>query len=624
MKKRKILASLLAVATAFCSLAGCAGAPENGVIEDNPLAEARVKLEQFDYGDVKLTDGLFKDVYDGCLEYYGTLTADDILYCWREAAQMDTGSGRDLGWVGTRNSECCIAQLISAKARRYAATGKEEDLQTVRDLLEGFQEIVEKSGTYPRMWSQYFYEKTMRALIDIYTLCGLEGAYDMACDLLSYGQTDSYYAQPKKQLGNNGSDECEWYTMSEALYLFADVAQQKGESASLVRRCRDMAKLYEYTEFWDIFYNEENLFDYKPEVGSWPEYFHAYSHVNSFNSALAAYETNGNEYYLDATQKFWDWMKSSQRLATGGYGLQYEWLLPTEKIVDYMQTTHNTTETQCTSYAVVNLDNRLMRYTLDASYGQWTEDVFYNMTIGSLETKDGKADYYSDYNTSGGVKQVRDDWAWACCAGTRPLVVLEYLRSIYFHDTRNLYVNLYTNSEVTFETESSQKITLAQQSDFPQSENVNFTLGMEGSAEFSLRFRKPDWLAADATVQVNGEKVSYSLENGWITLRRTWQDGDAVTLTLPMELRFSSIVCEDYDNYAVYAVSYGPVTLACEGAHADLNQSVLLEKSPAEQLEATETPLTFRVKGNESLVFKPYYEYKDGDIYTLYMCTASL
>ena len=138
MKKRKILASLLAVATAFCSLAGCAGTPENGVIEDNPLAEARVKLEQFDYGDVKLTDGLFKDVYDGCLEYYGTLTADDILYCWREAAQMDTGSGRDLGWVGTRNSECCIAQLISAKARRYAATGKEEDLQTVRDLLEGF------------------------------------------------------------------------------------------------------------------------------------------------------------------------------------------------------------------------------------------------------------------------------------------------------------------------------------------------------------------------------------------------------------------------------------------------------------------------------------------------------
>lgn len=634
MKKKRLSATAtILCAMLFCFSCGTAGQSDSSgrtssepggnhaVLADNPLREDRVKLLQFDYGDVTLTDGLFKDVFDGCMDYYDSLSADDILYCWREAVQMDTGDGRDLGWVGTNNGECCIAQLISAKARRYAVTKSEEDLQLVKDILQGFEEIVDVSGTYPRMWSQYFYEKTLRALMDIYTLCGLEDAYGMAKELLSYGMNNSTYSSPKKQLGNNGSDECEWYTMGESLYLFARLAQEKGESASLVRRYRDFAELYDYTEFWDIFYNGENVFDYHPETGNFSDYFHAYSHVNSFNSALAAYEYTGREYYLETARRFWDWMEQTQRLATGGYGLQYEWLLPAEEIVDYMQTTHNTSETQCTSYAAVNLDNRLMCYTADASYGQWTEDIFYNMTIGSLETKDGKADYYSDYNTRGGTKHVRDDWAWACCAGTRPLVVMEYLKSIYFHDTENLYVNLYTNSEVSFESGGGRKITLSQQSEFPESDTVEFTVGVDAPAAFTLRFRAPDWLAADASVQINGKAAEYTLESGWISVNRTWEDGDEISLILPMELRFVSTVCEEYDNYAVYAVNYGPVTLACEGAHADLNRYVSLSEDVSAQLKPVGEGLTFEVVGNSSLRFKPYYRYGDGDVYTLYMCT---
>ena len=63
------------------------------------------------------------------------------------------------------------------------------------------------------------------------------------------------------------------------------------------------------------------------------EWFHAYSHLNSFNSALEAYQQTGKSYYLDATIKFYDWAEQTQKLATGGYGAEWEWLLPSDQLV---------------------------------------------------------------------------------------------------------------------------------------------------------------------------------------------------------------------------------------------------------------------------------------------------
>lgn len=179
MKKIQRLAAYLLSAL---MLSGCAG---NGVKDPvttehmqgeavtpvaesligNPLIGDREKLMQLDYGDVSLGDGLFQQVYDNCMAYYDAITADDILWRLRKHAGLDVGSGRDLGWEsGTTNAECCLSQLISAKARRYAVTGKQEDLQTVQDILTGYQEVIDAYGGYPLMYSAYFYEKNIACL----------------------------------------------------------------------------------------------------------------------------------------------------------------------------------------------------------------------------------------------------------------------------------------------------------------------------------------------------------------------------------------------------------------------------------------------------------------------------
>ncbi len=577
----------------------------------NPLFGQRVKLLSFDYGDVKLYDGLYKQSFDGCMSYYDTLTADDILYRWRKVSGMDTKTGRDLGWATDTSAECCIAQLISAKARRYAVTGAQSDLQLVKDVLQGYQEIITETGGYPLMYSAYFFEKTLRCFIDAYEYCGLEEGYRMAKALVYYGMTNDPFQNPTKYLGDNGS---EWYTMGEALYMLAELAEEKGESAKTVEKYYAFAALYDYTEFWDIFRNGENVFDYSVAVDRpYNEYFHAYSHANSFNSALEAYEQTGNTDYLNASVRFYQWLEDTQKLATGGYGTQWEWLLPKDALISYLRTTPRSTETQCNSYAVVNMDNRLMSYTANGAYGQWTEDAFYNMTIASLETQDGCPHYYSDYSADGGTKSLRTDWPWACCAGTRPLVMMEYLKSIYFHDGRNMYVNLYTNSSVEMTASSGNVIVLTQQSDFPVTDTVEFTVMVSQAEAFALCFREPAWLASDAVIQVNGETVSYIRKEGWLTLERMWNNGDQIVLKLPMELYYEEIT---ENGSGVYALKYGPVVLACDGVNTQLATMLPLSKNPNSLLQKQGNSLIFTSGDTQ---FKPYYDYPAGAKYTLYI-----
>lgn len=588
------------------------------------------KLVSFDYGDVILHDGLFKDHYDGCMEYYDTLTADDLLWHWRTSYGLDTEDGRDLGWVnGDTNAECCVAQLISAKARRYAITRDASDLQVVQEIVADYQDIVKKAGTHPLMYNQYFYEKAIRAFLDIYEYCGIEEGYDIAKSLVDWGMQKEQFSNPDKLLGDI---QTEWYTMGEALYMFVDVARDRGESSQSVDKYMEFAKLYDYTEFWDIFYNNKSIFDYRvaDEVNSnYKDYFHAYSHLNSINSALEAYKQTGNAYYMDSAVKFFDWASLNQKFATGGYGAKWEYLMPAAQQVDWLRTNkERSTETQCTAYAVTNMSSRLIQHTGDSSYAQWMEDAFYNMSIASLETKDGKPMYYSKYSALGGNKYLREDWPWACCAGTRPLVMMEYLKNIYYNDTQNLYVNLYTNSSVNFTNANGNKITLTQNSSFPESSDITFTVNASSAENYIIHFRKPEWISDNVTVKVNGVKVSYMENNGWVAVNRRWNSGDIIVVTLPMKLYYDKI--EQSAGDGVYALKYGPIALACalrieydNDIVSTLHNVVPIGQDP-NALLSKGSDLTFTVKSDSKYVFKPYYEYKENQWYVLYMSTKEV
>ena len=82
----------------------------------------------------------------------------------------------------------------------------------------------------------------------------------------------------------------------------------------------------------------------------------------------------------------------------------------------------------------------------------------------------------------------------------------------------------------------------------------------EHSAAFPVRLRVPSW-CNKPIVTVNGAAVAAGSIKGWLELNRTWSVGDAVDLTLPMNVRV------EVAQNGLASVERGPLVyaLAVEG-----------------------------------------------------------
>lgn len=77
-------------------------------------------------------------------------------------------------------------------------------------------------------------------------------------------------------------------------------------------------------------------------------------------------------------------------------------------------------------------------------------------------------------------------------------------------------------------------IEIVEATDYPFDEQIHFILHMEKPVEFPLRFRIPHWCATPC-LQLNGKPLAMpAVLNGFVTLNRKFQNGDTLTLTLPM------------------------------------------------------------------------------------------
>ena len=608
---KKILSLLLGL----LMLLGCCSCAEGETAENmikNPLQQDRVKLLRFDYADIALGEGTFQDTFAEAVDYYMSLDVDDILYEMRVSAGIDTKGGQTLidgpNWY--YNGNCMIGFWIWAYSRMYAITQNEEIQKQANELTDGLKEVWDKSPSYVIPGDAFFYpvEKFIQGLIADYQYCGNENAKELCLDTLDYSVAR---LNEERAFGNNGD---EWYILSESIYKAIEAFYLQDQTY------RDFAKKYEYTQFWDIFANGENVLDYKPEKGNYPTHFHAFSHINSLCGAAMAYKDSGDEYYFTVLERAYEWLRTTQMLATGAVGPSYEHLLSRDEIIDAVNSDKNdSAEVQCTSYALTKLCDYMLTFTADAEYGDWMEKMLWNVTVATPPIEDGHVMYYADYTTDGGKKVNRTE-QWTCCVGSRPVLITDTVQSIYYNDTQNIYVNQFINSSVRL-NKYDNTIQLTQESDFPRSNTVNLRVNLAQSDTFQLILRKPAWAAA-FQVKVNGETYNASQQDHWIVIDRTWQDGDSVELCLEMNLYISEIDSEQYEGEGIYALMYGPVALAAELNIAGKTPDKLVDYTTIldDLVRADENQaMIFRMEKQPAVVFKAYYQIPQEELYYLYI-----
>ena len=106
-------------------------------------------------------------------------------------------------------------------------------------------------------------------------------------------------------------------------------------------------------------------------------------------------------------------------------------------------------------------------------------------------------------------------------------------------------------------------------SEFSFRPEVMLHLASAATARFKLRVRVPRWASKEMAVMVNGASAGSGEPGSFVTLDRTWKDGDSTAFTLPMDFRLTHYTgIEKIAGREQYAIEHGPILLALVGTEA--------------------------------------------------------
>ncbi|MGB7147594.1 MAG: beta-L-arabinofuranosidase domain-containing protein [Terriglobales bacterium] len=513
-------------------------------------------LEQFDYGDVVLTSDLHEKQLEETHSVLMGLSDDSLLKPFRQMSGQPA-PGEDLGgwyhydpnynWGKDDDGftpSCTFGQWVSALARFYAIRRDQPTRDKVLRLNRLYAQTI--SGDYyeKNRFPTYSYDKIVCGLIDSHRYVGDPDAFS----ILEHTTNTALPHFPKRAVGHgkdwrpNKDQSWTWdesYTISENLFL----AYQLGAGD----RYRDLGRQYLYDEYYDPLSEGRDVLAGR----------HAYSYVNSLNSAMQAYLTLGSEKHFLAARNAFE-MLSRQSFVTGGWGPDETLRAPdSADVYASLTDSHSSFETPCGSYAHFKLTRYLLRVTRDSRYGDSMERVMYNTVLGAKPLRaDGRTFYYSDYNFKG-HKVYKADQHWACCSGTLPQVAADYRINSYFRDSQGVWVNLYIPSILRW-TQDGAQVELTQQSQYPFDSVVQFDVKTSKVADFTLSLRIPAWTGG-ASISVNGRRERAAIMPGsFFAIRRRWSTGDRIELDLLMKTRLEPVDPRHPDTVALL---FGPLVL---------------------------------------------------------------
>jgi hypothetical protein len=145
---------------------------------------------------------------------------------------------------------------------------------------------------------------------------------------------------------------------------------------------------------------------------------------------------------------------------------------------------------------------------------------------------------------------------FGCCTANMHQGWPKFVTSMWMKKGEDTLVAVvYGPNELRHEFENGERVRIVQETDYPFSGSIEFHIEAEQPLSFNLMLRIPAW-AEGASVQRNGTPLAGVTADEFFTLPGSWQDGDRVTLNLPLQVRVT-----EWFNRSV-AVERGPLLFA--------------------------------------------------------------
>jgi DUF1680 family protein len=519
--------------------------------------------------DVQLLDSPFRGNQGRNTAYLLFLDPERILRPFRINYGLPTPAQPCGGWEHPASEVRghTTGHLMSALALTYANTGDEAALargQYLVSQLAACQARAPRAGFHPgylsafpevyfdwmeagqNVWSPYYMiHKYLAGLIDQFQLAGNAQALDVAIklgDWVDWRTSRLSYAHMQAVL------EYEYGGLPEALAnLYAITGSERYLAAA--------QRFYHAQVFDPLADGVDALAGLQANVTT-PKII----------ACVRMWEETGSSRYRDIAQNFWDIVTGHHVYVIGGAG-NYEHFQQPDVVAGQLS---NFTCENCVSYNLLKLTRLLHFHQLTRTdLLDYYERTLFNQMLGEQDPSSphGFNCYYTglsagafkrqplNYFPGGNPDVYATDYdTFTCDTATGLETQAKFADTIYARDADGLYVNLFIPSQVR-----SHGLVLRQMTRFPDDPAIRLSV-LSGSATMTLRVRVPRWVAGPPVAALNGTPVpglpAIDL-GGWIALRRRWQRGDLLEVTLPMGLAFEPTS----DHPAVQAVMYGPVVL---------------------------------------------------------------
>jgi DUF1680 family protein len=566
LKNRILLASVLLATAVNATFAG--NAPVTPKVEEFPLSSVRLHEQSLFYKAMQIDR-----------TYLLSLDYDRLLSHMRKAAGL-TPKARPYGnWEG---KSWTIGHAMSALSMLYAATGDKEVLDRLNYAVDGVVECIDpETGFLPQndeckkmfedifadpkkdekptnRWQVfgvkdhkvpfYYVHKVNAGLLDAWRFAGNEKArkaFLKHCDwICSYLDrfTDQQF-ENVLYVEHGGLNE----TLAEASAL----APNKADAEKYLRNARK----FSHQEMLVALANGENIL---PKL-------HANTQIPKFVGFRRIADLSKDQQYADAACNFWNIVVDTQTFSLGGHGIGEHF----GEANNFARALSRMAGPEtCNSYNMLKLTEGLFRAEPVAKYADYYERTMFNHILSSQDndSPEGGFVYYTQLRPLAHRTFSKVHEHFWCCVGTGLENHVKYGKFIYAHGPDTLYVNLFVPSTVKWE---DKEVTLAQNTRFPVADCTEFTVATpKRSVEFTLRIRKPTWVEGTSLpVAVNGKQQTLAADgDGFVAIRRAWQNGDKVTVRLPMTIHIEPLKGRE----PFYAILYGPLLLAQRNGTKDV------------------------------------------------------
>jgi DUF1680 family protein len=551
------------------------------------VSEAQNKLEQYqnvNFSHVQITDAFWKPKIEKVSLVTIPVCIDQTEVKTPRIQNFEIAAGKRKGkFQGIFYDDSDVYKALEAMAyslKNHPDAAMEKKADEWIDLIAGAQlpdgyidtyyslQFPEKRWTDMSMHEDYNGGHLIEAAVAYYNATGKRKLLDVAIRFANH--FDSLFG-PGKRDWVTGHQELELALVK--LYKVTDDNKYlKLADWLLSERGHKKAVGYTWTDWKDTAYAQ----DIKPVKEQKEITGHAVRAMYMYTGAADVAALTGDEGYMHAMKNVWEDVVYRNMYITGGIGssggnegFSIDYDLPNENA--YCET--------CASVGMVLWNQRMGMLTGESKYVDVLEKSLYNGALDGISLA-GNQFFYGNTLASMG-RQARRDWfGTACCPANIARLIESLGNYIYGFDTKNIWVNLFVGSNTTVPV-NGVPVSVAMQTNYPWDGKMVINIDPEKQTAFGMRIRIPGWVNGEAVpgglyafenktadnivVYLNGKKIDYTTDKGYMVINQLWKKGDKLEFELPMNIKRVISRPEVKADIERVAIQRGPMIYCVEG-----------------------------------------------------------